>query len=128
MKTKTMQERAEARRKNIYIHLARQVGRISSGNRNLHLCKKIISYCVYGDSRATVVDGYHVWCEVMGISPASEDSLGSLFATDDPDPDEVLRTMYIDYVQIAHKAKQSADEYANKRDQEDLQEVLNGEE
>lgn len=122
------QNKAEARRKNIYIYLARQVGRISSGNRNLHLCKKIIEYCVYGDSSATVVDGYHVWCEVMDISPASDDSLGSLFATDEPDPDETLRIMYTDYVKIAHEAKQSADEYANKRDQEDLRELLNGEE
>ena len=97
---------AEARRKNIYIYLARQVGRISSGNRNLHLCRKIVDYCVYGDNSATVVDGYHVWCEVMHIDPASDDSLGSLFATDDPDPDEVLRTMYTDYVEVAHKAKQ----------------------
>lgn len=128
MPAKTIQEKAEARRKNIYIYLARQVGRTSSGNRNLHLCKKIISYCVYGGSRATVVDGYHVWCEVMDISPASDDSLGSLFGTDNPDPDETLRTMYTDYVQIAHKAKQSADDYANKRDQEDLRELINGEE
>jgi len=128
MPAKTAQDRTEARRKNIYIYLARQVGRISSGNRNLHLCKKIIEYCVYSDSRASVVDGYHVWCEVMDISPASDDSLGSLFATDDPDPDEVLRSMYIDYVDVAQKAKQAADEYANKRDQEDLRELLNGEE
>ena len=83
---------------------------------------------MYGDNSATVVDGYHVWCEVMDISPASTDSLGSLFATDEPDPDETLRTMYTDYVEVAHKAKQSADEYANKRDQEDLREVINGEE
>lgn len=119
---------AEARRKNIYIYLAQQVGRISSGNRNLHLCKKIVDYCVYGNNSATVVDGYHVWCEVMHIDPASDDSLGSLFATDDPDPDEVLRTMYTDYVEVAHKTKQSADEYANKRDQEDLRALLSGEE
>ena len=60
----------------------------------------------------------------MDISLASDDSLGSLFATDDPTPNERLRTMYIDYVDVAQKAKQAADEYANKRDQEDLRELL----
>lgn len=119
---------AEARRKNIYIYLARQVGRTSAGNKDFHLCKRIVEHCVYGDSRASVVDGYHVWCEVMRIDPASTDSLGSLFGTDEPDPDEALRTMYIDYVDVAQKAKQAADEYANKRDQEDLRALLNGEE
>ena len=122
------QNKAEARRKNIYIYLARQVGRTSAGDKDFHLCKRIVEYCVYGKNNASVVDGYHVWCEVMDISLASDDSLGSLFATDDPTPNERLRTMYIDYGDVAQKAKQAADEYANKRDQEDLRELLNGEE
>ena len=121
------QDRTEARRKNIYIYLARQVGRISSGNRNLHLCKKIIQYCVYGDNSASVVDGYHVWCEIHDM-PLKDEGLGSLFADTIPTAEEKLRQMYTDYVDVAQKAKQSADEYANKRDQEDLRALLNGEE
>ena len=64
----------------------------------------------------------------MDISTYSDDSLGSLVANDESTPNERLRKMYIDYVDVAQKAKQAADEYANKRAQEDLRELLNGEE
>ena len=49
------QNKAEARRKNIYIYLARQVGHLSR-RKDFHLCKRIVEYCVYGKNNASVID------------------------------------------------------------------------
>lgn len=89
-------ERTRARRLNIYKHLATHVGRVSAGDQTEYLCEVIVQQCMGKtpqNDKPSIVDCYHVWCEVNDISPKDE-SLGSLFPSDGTSPDEQLRNMF----------------------------------
>ena len=88
--------KARARRLNIYKHLATQVGGVSAGDKKEYLCKVIVQQCMDKtpqNNRPSVADCYNVWCEINDIS-LREESLGSLFPSDEPSPDQQLRNMF----------------------------------
>lgn len=83
------------RRLSIYKHLATRVG-ATNHNPNYILCRQIVSQCMGKapqSNQPSVVDCYYVWCEVNDIS-LQEESLGSLFPSDEPTPDQQLRNMF----------------------------------
>ena len=88
--------KARARRLNIYKHLATQVGGISAGDKKQYLCYLIVRQCIEStpqNNHPSVVDCYYVWCEINDIS-LQEESLGSLFLSDEPNHDQQLRNMF----------------------------------
>tara|TARA_Y100000004_G_scaffold113782_1_gene127795 strand:- start:6886 stop:7332 length:447 start_codon:yes stop_codon:yes gene_type:complete len=90
-------QRTRERRLSIYKHLATQVGGISAGDKKQYLCKVIVKLCMGKtpqNNKPSVVDCYYVWCEVMDIS-LQEESLGSLFPSDEPSADQELRNMFL---------------------------------
>ena len=89
-------ERTRERRLSIYKHLATQVGGVSAGNQTKYLCEVIVQLCMGKTARndkSSVVDCYYVWCEINDIS-LREESLGSLFPSDELNPDQQLRNMF----------------------------------
>lgn len=89
-------ERTRERRLSIYKHLATRVGGISAGDKTQYLCEQIVKQCMDSTPQnnvPSVVDCYYVWCEVNNIS-LQEESLGSLFPSDEPTPDQQLRNMF----------------------------------
>lgn len=89
-------QRTRERRLSIYKHLATQVGGISAGDKAQYLCEEIVDQCMDATPRnnsPSVVDCYYVWCEINDIS-LQEESLGSLFPSDEPTPDQQLRNMF----------------------------------
>lgn len=89
-------ERTRERRLSIYRHLATQVGRVSAGDKKEYLCEVIVQLCMGKTPRndkPSVVDCYYVWCEINNISLRDE-SLGSLFPSDELNPAQQLRNMF----------------------------------
>ena len=89
-------QRTRERRLSIYKHLATQVGGISAGDETQYLCERIVSQCMDStpqNNSPSAADCYYVWCEVNDIS-LQEESLGSLFPSDEPTPDQQLRNMF----------------------------------
>ena len=88
--------KTRARRLNIYKDIATQVGGVSAGNPTKYLCEVIVQLCMGKtpqNDKPSVVDCYYVWCEINDIS-LREESLGSLFPSDEPSPDQQLRNMF----------------------------------
>jgi len=88
--------KTRARRLSIYKELASHVGGISAGDKKQYLCELIVKQCMGKtpqNNKPSVVDCYYVWCEINDIS-LQEESLGSLFPSDEPDPDQQLRNMF----------------------------------
>ena len=67
-------KRANKRRMKIYNHLANQVGGTSSSHKLHHRAKVIAEFCVNdtGPNQCTIVDGYHVWCEMNDVPLSQE--------------------------------------------------------
>ena len=103
--------KARARQLNIYKHLAKHVGGVSSGNREEYLCHVIIELCMGKtpqNNKPSVVDCYYVWCEINDIS-LQDESLGGLFPSDEPSPDQRLRNMFqrvYDEVHAEHRRRE----------------------
>ena len=116
-------ERTAARRLTIYKHLARRVGRTSSSDPQHELAYQIARICHDTDNKATPIDGYHVWCEINDIRAKSV-SLGSLFKSDYPSPDEKLRQLYVDVELEEHRLMRQREQSVRKEEQDALKEYL----
>jgi len=116
-------ERTAARRLTIYKHLARRVGRTSSSHPDRELAKQIARFCHDTNERATVIDGYHVWCEINDIRAKSV-SLGSLFAHNIPTADEKLRQLFTDVELEEHRLMRQREQSVRKEEQKKLKEYL----
>lgn len=116
-------ERAAARRLTIYQHLARRVGRTSTSHPDRELAKHIARFCHGTDERATIIDGYHVWCEIHDI-PLKDEGLGSLFADSIPTADEKLRQLFAEVQLEEYRLMMQREESFHKKEQETFREYL----
>jgi hypothetical protein len=116
-------ERAAARRLTIYQHLARQVGRKLSSDLNYELARHLTRFCHDTNEKATIIDGYHVWCEIHDI-PLKDEGLGSLFADSIPTADEKLRQLFAEVQLEEYRLMMQREESFHKKEQETIREYL----
>jgi len=120
------EKRTAARRLTIYKHLARRVGYAAEFVHNdipRELASQIARFCYNTDEWATVIDGYHVWCEIHDI-PLKDEGLGSLFAHSIPTADEKLRQLYEEVQLEEYRLWKTQEESIHRKEQKKLKEFL----